>query len=136
MKLKLSLMATRLLAEAIGTFLFVLTIPLASLGVGSLAPIPIGFMLSAMTFCFAYISGAHFNPAITVSTFCIGKMHIKKVGLYIAAQCGASWLASLYAAIIVGVDMPAPQALDLVAVWRTVLTETVYSFAVSSVGVR
>jgi glycerol uptake facilitator-like aquaporin len=130
---KLDLTGTRLLAEGLGTFLFVLTIPLASLGVGALAPIPIGFMLSAMTFCFGYISGAHFNPAITVATFLIGKMHIKRVAMYIAAQCGAAWLASLYAAIIVGVDMPTPQALDLVAVWRTVLTEVVYSFAVCSV---
>lgn len=124
---------TRLLAELLGTFLFVLTIPLASLGVGSLSAIPIGFMLSAMTFSFAYISGAHFNPAITISAFFIGKIHVTRVVTYIIVQCIAALLATLYAAIIVGVDMPAPQARSLKAVWRAVLTESVFSFAVTSV---
>jgi glycerol uptake facilitator-like aquaporin len=130
---KLNIAATRLVAEGLGTFLFVLTIPLATLGVGSLSAVPIGFMLSAMTFCFGYISGAHFNPAITVSVFFIGKIHIVRVGTYVAVQCLAALLATLYAAIIVGVDMPAPTAENLLEVWRAVLTEAVYSFALTSV---
>uniref|UniRef100_A0A7S1Q4H5 Aquaporin n=1 Tax=Neobodo designis TaxID=312471 RepID=A0A7S1Q4H5_NEODS len=131
--MRLGAQGSRILGEVIGTFLFVLTIPLASIGVGSLSAIPIGFMLSAMTFCFAYVSGAHFNPAITIAVFFIGRMHIVRVGMYIAAQCGAALLATLYAAIIVGVDMPAPQARSLKAVWRALMTESVFSFAVASV---
>ena len=130
---RLGAKGSRLFAELLGTFLFTLTIPLASIGVGSLAPIPIGFMLSAMTFCFAYVSGAHFNPAVTIGTFFIGRMHIVRVVQYIGVQCAAAWLATLYAAIIVGVDMPAPEARSLKAVWRALLTESVYSFAVASV---
>ena len=130
--IKLTVLHSRLFAELIGTFLFVLTIPLASIGVGAMSAIPIGFMLSAMTFCFGYDSGAHFNPAITLAVFFIGKMTPIRVAMYMGIQTLASVLASLYAAIIVGVDMPAPTALSLAAVWRTVLTESVFSFAVET----
>jgi len=131
--LKLNLAWTRLLAEFTGTFLFVLTIPLASLGVGKLSPIPIGFMLSAMTFTFGYISGGHFNPAITFAVVLIRKFKLSELWKYVLVQVFAYIMAGFYAAIIVGVNMPAPQALSLISVWKTVLTETVYSFAVTNV---
>ena len=130
---RLSLHLTQLFCEFIGTFLFVLTIPLAGIGVGMLSPIPIGFMLSAMTFTFGYISGGHFNPAVSFSVLMIGKMKLVNVAKYTAIQCFAALMASFYAAIIVGVDMPTPTAVSLTAVWKTVMTESVYAFAVTSV---
>ncbi|RNF08577.1 aquaporin 9 [Trypanosoma rangeli] len=121
-------------AEFIGTFLFVLTIPLASLGVGSLAPLPIGFMLAAMTFSFGYISGAHFNPAVTFATLINGKIYIKKALLYILAQILAAFLAALYGSAIVGLNIPVPSTdVSLVSVWQAILCEMVYTFALASV---
>ena len=53
------------IVEFIGTFLFTLTIPLAGINDNETAPIAIGFMYMALVFSFAYLSGAHMNPAIS-----------------------------------------------------------------------
>lgn len=127
-------LVSQIIAEFIGTFLFVLTIPLATLGVGSLAPLPIGFMLAAMSFSFGYISGAHFNPAITLAVFMNGKIALPKLILYTLSQIGAAFLASLYGVALVGLKIPVPSTdVGLAAVWRTILCETVYTFALASV---
>ncbi|KAH9577448.1 Major intrinsic protein [Trypanosoma melophagium] len=121
-------------AEFIGTFLFVLTVPLASLGVGSLAPLPIGFMLAAMSFSFGYISGAHFNPAISFATLINGKIGFKKMISYMIAHVVAAFLAGLYGSAIVGLDIPVPSTdVSLVSVWQALLCEMVYTFALTSV---
>lgn len=125
---------SQLLAEFIGTFLFVLTIPLASLGVGSLSPLPIGFMLAAMCFTFGYISGAHFNPAISFAVFINKKMSLHRLVFYIITQLLASFCASLYGSAIVGLDIPVPETnIQLVSVWQALLCEMVYTFALASV---
>jgi glycerol uptake facilitator-like aquaporin len=132
--LKLSQNATCLVAEFVGTFLFVLTIPLASIGVGSLAPIPIGFMLMAMVFSFGYISGGHFNPAVSFAVMVVGQMPIKKFVAYTIVQVLAAVFATLYGVIIVGLDVPAPTTNnDLVKVWQAFLAELVYTFALANV---
>ncbi|RNF27235.1 aquaporin 9 [Trypanosoma conorhini] len=130
----LSPFVSEVVAEFVGTFLFVLTIPLASLGVGSLAPLPIGFMLAAMTFSFGYISGAHFNPAVTFATLINGKISLKKALFYMLAQIVAAFLAALYGSAIVGLDIPVPSTdVSLVSVWQALLCEMVYTFALASV---
>lgn len=125
---------SQLVAEFIGTFLFVLTITLASIGVGTLAPIAIGFMLAAMCFTFGYISGAHFNPAISFAVFINRKMTLRRTLLYMFVQLAGSFCASLYASVIVGLDIPAPETnADLLNVWQALLCEMVYTFALTSV---
>lgn len=130
----LSEFLSQLLAEFIGTFLFVLTIPLASLGVGSLSPLPIGFMLAAMCFTFGYISGAHFNPAISFAVLINQKMSLRRALCYMASQLLASFCASLYGSAIVGLDIPVPETnAELINVWQGLLCEMVYTFALTSV---
>ena len=128
---------TALLGEFLGTFLFVVTIPLAHLGVGPLAPLPTGFMLSAMVFSFGYVSGGHFNPAITFATLFIGQFTLAKALKYILTQVLAAVLATLYGTIIVGVDIPAPGVTphqrSLLGIWQTLCTEGVFTFALATV---
>ena len=109
---------SEVIAEFLGTFLFVLTIPLASLGIGSLAPIPIGFMLMAMCFTFGYISGGHFNPAVTFATVLTGHTSVPKFIRYTIAQVSAAIAAALYGSIIVGVNFPIPTVNSLKSVWH------------------
>lgn len=72
--------------EFIGSFLFMLAIPLAGAHSGSLAPIAIGAALMVMVYMGGHISGAHYNPAITLAIWMRGKMDAKDVAPYMVAQ--------------------------------------------------
>lgn len=125
---------TAVVAEFVGTFLFVLTITLSTIGIGSLAPLAIGFMLMAMVFTFGYQSGGHFNPAITFATVITRHTTTRKFIKYLIAQVVASILATLYSSAIVGLDIPVPTTdTDIVSVWQSLLSELVYTFALACV---
>jgi len=81
--------------EFMGTFYFVLTVSLASSYAGPFAPLAIGFMLMAQVFCFGYISGGHFNPAVTLGVVLIGQLKTRRAGFYFLAQILASVAAAL-----------------------------------------
>ena len=59
------------LTEFIGTFFLVLTIGLTVL---PLAPLAIGSALMVMVYMGGHISGAHYNPAVTLAVFMRGKI--------------------------------------------------------------
>ena len=64
------------LVEFIGTFFLVLTIGCSVLNPGSagpLAPLAIGSTLMVMIFAGGHVSGAHYNPAVTLAVFLRGK---------------------------------------------------------------
>ena len=75
-------------AEFIGTFFLVLTVGCAAvLGLaGDFAPIAIGSALMVMIFAGGHVSGAHFNPAVTLAVFLRGKCPATDVAPYIGAQ--------------------------------------------------
>lgn len=132
--MKFSQQMTELVSEFVGTFLFVLTIPLASIGVGEMAPVAIGFMLSAMVFTFGYCSGGHFNPAVTFAVMTIRQIPVSKGLRYMAVQVLGAIFASLYGTSIVGLDFPAPTTNNnLVKIWQALCAELVYTFALATV---
>lgn len=134
MGFKLSKETSQLVAEFVGTFLFVLTIPLSTEGIGSLAPLPIGFMLMAMVFTFGYISGGHFNPAITFATVITRHTTLPKFAKYTVTQVMGAIFASLYGTSIVGLDFPAPDTNnDIVKIWQALCAELIYSFALATI---
>ena len=58
------------LVEFIGTFFLVISIVLAVGGnAGNLAPIAIGTVLIAVIYAGGHISGAHYNPAVTLAVY-------------------------------------------------------------------
>lgn len=84
------------LTELIGTFFFVLTIGMTEIGTkGDFAPIAIGSMLMVMIFAGAHISGAHYNPAVTIAVLLRGKILLHDAMRYIFAQLGGALMASL-----------------------------------------
>ncbi|MFZ1425038.1 MAG: aquaporin [Saprospiraceae bacterium] len=86
----------KLVTEFIGTFFLVLAVQLCVLGdAGNLAPIGIGAMLMIMVFAGGHISGAHYNPAITMAVFLRGKCAASDVPGYIFSQFLGASLAAL-----------------------------------------
>jgi aquaporin Z len=80
----------RYLTEFIGTFFLVLTIGATVRGHAALAPLAIGLVLAAMVFAGGHVSGAHYNPAVTLAVWIRGKVPGRDVPGYVLAQvCGA-----------------------------------------------
>jgi glycerol uptake facilitator-like aquaporin len=76
------------LVELIGTFFLVFTIGMTVLapGAGPLAPLAIGAALMVMIYAGGHISGAHFNPAVTLSVWLRGKCPTCDVAGYMVSQ--------------------------------------------------
>ncbi|EPS64646.1 hypothetical protein M569_10132, partial [Genlisea aurea] len=53
-----------------------------------------GLIVMVMIFTVAHVSGAHFNPAVTVTNAVFGRMPWKEAPIYIVAQLMAATLAS------------------------------------------
>jgi aquaporin Z len=89
----------KILVEAIGTFFLVLVIGLTVIapGAGNMAPLAIGAMLMVMVYAGGPISGAHYNPAVTLAVWLRGKCPAKDVLPYIGAQMGGAVLAAFAA---------------------------------------
>lgn len=84
------------LVEAIGTFFLVLTIVLTVNGTaGAMAPMAIGSILMVMVFAGGHISGAHYNPAVTIAVWIRGKCAASDVPGYIIAQILGGVLAAM-----------------------------------------
>ena len=91
------------LVEFIGTFFLILTICMAVLGgAGSMAPIAIGSVLMVMIYAGGHISGAHYNPAVTLAVFLRGKCAASDVAPYIGAQLAGAALAAIVSGILLG----------------------------------
>src|SRR5207245_8430014 len=85
------------IAEFIGTFFLVLTIGCTGIGAGAggIAPLAIGAALRVMVFAGGHISGAHYNPAVTLGVLIRGKVNVTDVVPYWLAQLAGSAIAAL-----------------------------------------
>lgn len=91
----------RYLTELIGTFALVFTIGCAVLGkAGDFAPIAFGAVLIGMVYAGGHISGAHYNPAISLALFIRGRFEARELLPYWAAQLMGALLASIAARYI------------------------------------
>ena len=90
-----------LIAEAMGTFIMVFAgtgaIAIDALfgGIGLVGiAITFGFVIVALIYSFGHISGAHFNPAVTIAFWSIGEFSGKQVLPYILSQAFGAIIAS------------------------------------------
>ena len=92
------------IAEFIGTFFLVLTIGCTVIpgAAGVIPPLAIGTALMVMVFAGGHISGAHFNPAVTLAVFIRGRCPAKDVVPYWIAQLAAAVAAAFVAMFLVG----------------------------------
>ena len=88
------------LTELIGTFFLVLTVCLTVMGKVPLAPLAIGASLMVMVFMGGHISGAHYNPAVSLAVLIRGKLSPADFVAYLVAQFAGALLAAFAASFI------------------------------------
>lgn len=79
------------ITEFIGTFFLVLAVAITG------NPTDIGVVLMVMVFAGGHISGAHYNPAVTLAVLVRGKISAYDAGVYIVVQLLAAVIAALLA---------------------------------------
>jgi len=100
-------MVSRLTSEFLGTFMLVLTVGLNVLGKSPAGAFSIAASLMCMIYALGDISGAHFNPAVTLAILAYKQITPKDAGLYMAAQiAGGIAAAFTYAGIYHGETFP------------------------------
>ena len=114
------------ITEFIGTFFLVLVIAL------SRNPIAIGAVLTALVYMGGYISGAHYNPAVTVGLLISKKIKAPVAARYIIAQFLGSIAASfVFFVVTKAVFIPTPGI--GVSLFAAILVELVFTFLLVSV---
>jgi aquaporin Z len=99
----------RYLTEAIGTFFLVFAIGMSAVLGTAAAPLAIGAMLMVMVYMGGHVSGAHYNPAVTLGAHLRGALGKGDVVPYMAAQVIGAWLAAGAVYMITGSTFaPAP----------------------------
>lgn len=117
------------LYEFIGTFFLVLTIgmvvmePAAPLG---FAPLAIGSVLAVMIFAGGHISGAHYNPAVSLAAFVRGALPRNDLFIYWVVQLIGGAIAGFLVLYLKGFPTTTPLALDIV---RGFIAEFIFTFA-------
>ncbi len=119
------------LVEFIGTFFLVLVICLT--GGNYLAPLAIGSMLMVMVYFGGHISGAHYNPAVTLALLIRGKIDIKDSLIYMAFQILGSLAAAYLFYLVWGRNVGGPRPNADINVLKALAIEIVFTFALASV---
>src|SRR6187431_1853102 len=117
------------IAEFIGTFFLVLTVGCTVIpgAAGVIAPLAIGAALMVMIFAGGHISGAHYNPAVTLGVFLRGRCPASDVVPYMIAQvAGAAAAAATVIFLKAGATPPPP---SFPPVMPAFVAEFLYTFA-------
>lgn len=122
----------KLIAEFVGTFIFLLTIALIVPQNSQFAPLVIGSVLMSMVYMGGHVSGAHYNPAVSLAVMLRGKMSSSDMLTYWGTQIVAGilgflaggWMTGTTTGIAPGVDIDLAKAL---------IVEILFTFALCSV---
>jgi aquaporin Z len=121
------------LAEFIGTFFLVFTVCAAVVKGGDLAPLAIGSILMVMVYAGGHISGAHYNPAVTLGVLVRGRIGVTDAVTYWAVQFVAGALAALVAKLVINPGHLDALSLSGRAIWAALVAEALFTFALAYV---
>jgi aquaporin Z len=119
----------RYAVELIGTFFLVTTVGLVVLppgDAGALAPLAIGSVLMVMVFAGGHVSGAHYNPAVTLAVWLRGKCDSKDVLPYWIAQVIGAGAAAAIVLQLKGSSTVTPLEPDVA---NALIAEFLFTFA-------
>jgi len=110
------------ITEFIGTFFLVLAIGLTG------NPIAIGGMLMVMVYMGGHISGAHYNPAVSIAMIIRGLLSVKEAIKYILSQLSGAILAVLLINWLGGTIMEIPHS-ETASPIQILIVEAIFTFA-------
>jgi aquaporin Z len=122
------------LTEFIGTFFLVFTIGCTVMGgaAGVIPPLAIGAALMVMVYAGGHVSGAHYNPAVTVALLLRGKCPAGDVLPYWVAQFAGAGLAAWAVLCVLGRSAGAGGPLPA-SLGQVMLAEFLFTFALAYV---
>ena len=121
------------ITEFIGTFFLVLTVGLVVIGgKGDFAPLAIGSVLMVMIFAGGHVSGAHYNPAVTLAVLIRGRIKVGEAIPYMIVQIAGGALAAFVVSYFLGDKMPT-EAAPLADNTKAVVAELLGTFALAYV---
>lgn len=119
--------------EFIGTFFLVFTVGMTVIAPGdlTLAPLAIGAILMVMVYAGGHISGAHYNPAVTLAVLMRGKTTVNDAVIYIVVQLVAGAVAALLVGFFkAGAEVPVVAHSNIAI---SLLAEFLFTFALAYV---
>jgi aquaporin Z len=125
-------MGRKLAVEAIGTFFLVFTIGMAVLEpqAGPLGAFAIASVLMAMVYAGGHVSGAHYNPAVTLAVFIRGACSIHEAIGYWVMQLVS---ASVAAMVVLWIKGGGPLTVMTLDIPLTMAVEFLFTFALAYV---
>lgn len=122
--------------EAIGTFFLVFTVGATVGSAGPLAPLAIGAVLIVMIYAGGHLSGAHYNPAVTLAVLVRRRIGLRDAVAYWIVQVGAGLLAAAVVCVIIDPAQGATRALMTLAgptLVAAFVAELLFTFALAYV---
>jgi aquaporin Z len=119
------------ITEFIGTFFLVLTIGLVSYDrMSGIGPFAIGSVLMVMIYAGGHISGAHYNPAVTLAVFMRKRISLNDALGYMGSQLAGALIAALILSVFVSFPDQSGQELKI---GKAILAEVLGTFALAYV---
>ncbi|WP_233361261.1 MIP/aquaporin family protein [Streptomyces sp. GMR22] len=121
------------LAEFIGALFLVFTITATVLSKASLAPLAIGASLMVMVYAGGHVSGAHFNPAVTLGVFVRGGIKGGEAMAYVVAQVTGGLVGGLIGRWVVDPDEVTAVSLSGRQIGAALVAEALLTFMLAYV---
>lgn len=120
-------LTSKLLSEAIGTFLLMTTAGFNVLNGTAASFFSIGACLMSLVYALGNVSGGHFNPAVTLAVLLSGRGQIeqKEAGMYAGVQVLSACFAGLFYVAVMGLSFPLTQGLGWGA---TAVFDVIFTF--------
>ena len=112
------------ITEFIGTFFLVLTIGLTG------EPFAIGAALMVMVYAGGHVSGAHYNPAVTLAVLIRGRISTGEAMVYMGSQLAGGVAAAFLMSVYKEAPAEATQTLDTT---KAIVSELLGTFALAYV---
>jgi aquaporin Z len=120
------------LTEGIGTFFLVLVVVLVSASGTPLGGVAVGLTLTALVYMGGHVSGAHYNPAVTVAVLMRGGVTPAAAMTYWLSQLAGAVLAAVVGAFLVGRTVAVAPGMG-VGVGQALVVEVLFTFLLALV---